>query len=208
MQFYQLRVEKTRGIMTFRFGDDGYKIINNVLLGNLDNVKLPVELYYEKGQKWEDVLNDCSISILIVSKKFIDLLIENGITGWKSYPVLLRGKKNIVYDEHQYYGLSITGRSGDTYVKKSTLFEKKDEEYKDKYGYFKGDFFDEETWDGSDIFIPENTSKLFISEKFYQLLKKQNYKVLELTPLEEVELSGSLYYAPSGKHNRHKVRDL
>jgi len=99
-----------------------WNISCKIVKGDLDRMKLPIEFKQSSGRKWTDVLNPSSVSLYLISKRFIDLLEQNYITGWKSYPVIIFDKTGRQNDE--YCGLSIIGRGGSIDYSKSEVYEK------------------------------------------------------------------------------------
>jgi len=86
-----------------------------------------------------------------VSKKVIDLLEENHFTGWSTYPVEVSDRKGNKLPE--YYGFAVTSYAGERDKSRSPIVEKDPiTESGKKYSVYKGFYFDEAKWDGSDIF--------------------------------------------------------
>lgn len=149
-------------------------IDNRLLYGKYDNIDFPIIFQQRKsdcGKKMTDFLNTgCGPLLTPISDKVLDILVQNNITGWKTYPVKIFNKHGI--EIFGYHGFSITGRCKD--VNLSLLQKKVDYQYiKDGpvYQYYKGFPIDLSTWDKSDIFLLSGTRYLFISEKVYKLFK-------------------------------------
>jgi len=157
-----------------------------IVKGDYTGVVLPVVLKQSSGKKWTDILRPNSVSMYIVSQRFLELLEKNNIIGWKTYPVtILDQENNMIYG---YAGLSVIGRSGPFDYSKSKIFEKQLVPNGTKTNYYKGLYFDLEKWDGSDFFIPEGTLNIIVSEKVMQLIKKFKITNADLQSTAEYEI--------------------
>jgi len=140
---------------------------------------------YDSGSKAYDILNT-GWTLLAISKRITDLLEENNFTGWKKYDADFFDKKNNLIEGYSLLG--IEGRAGKL---DRTLSEKifKEPEYpmiKGNY-YYKGLYFEEGTWDGSDFFILENYYGIFITKRVFETLKKAKLTNVKITPISKVE---------------------
>ena len=116
---------------------------------------------------------------LLISSKFKAILEDHQISGWKTFPAILKG-----YDGKEipnYHGFTITGRCGPRDRSRTKLID-------DKYY---GVFLKAEEWDGSDICLENEYWGLIISPKAAAVFKKQ--KALEAIPLAEVAVESWLY---------------
>lgn len=118
--------------------------------GDLSGYNLPIpHLSFPNGyytnKKFADFINaDCLDSEIICSDRVIDLLLDNNIKGWKTYPVEIYDmKENYVGG---YNGFSVIGRCGAIKPSLSEVFV----DYNEKA--LLGFPLDLDTWDGSDIF--------------------------------------------------------
>ena len=90
------------------------------------------------------MINPGFIHLLLISDRFKNLLEENGITGWQTYPIELYDRKGNLGEG--YNGFTIIGRAGDMLT-----FDSPPEEF----GYSpksEGYYFNVDLWDGTDIF--------------------------------------------------------
>ena len=129
--------------------------------GDYDNM-LPLIWKQDRnyGNKLRDVLY-CGQSLYLISDRFKSILNESGLTGWKTYPILLYDKKGSRIDG--YNGFSITGRGGNMHKFDSPPIELGYSPKSDGY-YLKF-----EAWDGSDIFrvFPHH---IIITKRFAEAL--------------------------------------
>lgn len=155
-----------------------------ILKGEL-SLKAKFIFKYDSGSKIYDMLNT-GWTLLAVSEKITDLLEENNFTGWKKYDADFYDKKNNLIEGYSLLG--VTGRAGKL---DRTLSEKifKEPEYpmvKGSY-YYKGLYFEEGTWDGSDFFILENYYGIFITKRVFEVLKKAKLTNVVIEPISEYE---------------------
>lgn len=117
------------------------------------------------GNKLRDVLH-CGQSLYLISDRLKNILEESGLTGWKSYPILLYDKKGRQIEG--YNGFSILGRAGNLCKFDIPPVELGYSPKSDGY------YFEFDAWDGSDIFriFPH---LVVITKRFAEVLL--NYKV-------------------------------
>ena len=146
-----------------------------LLYGRYDNFDMPV-IFQQKpsygGKKITDFLNTgFGTKLTPISDKVLDILVDNNITGWKTYPIQVFDKKG--NEVLGYHGFSITGRCKDLDI--SLLKERVDVQYYESgpvRKYYKGFPLDLSAWDGSDMFLLSGTGFNFINKKVYSLFKK------------------------------------
>ena len=173
----------------------GKNRIGELLYGKYENFDFPVIFQQEKaygGKKMTDFLNTgWGGKLAPISDKVLNLLIENNITGWKTYPIRVFDKKGV--EIHGYHGLSITGRCKDLDL--TLLKERVDYQYRESgpvYHYYKGYPLDLSTWDGSDMFLLSGTYWRFINKKVYSIFKKNKVSNIKFYNLADFILEESL----------------
>ncbi len=166
----------------------GKNRIGELLYGKYENFDFPVIFQQEKaygGKKMTDFLNTgWGGKLTPISDKVLNLLIENNITGWKTYPIRVFDKKGV--EIHGYHGLSITGRCKDLDL--TLLKERVDYQYRESgpvYHYYKGYPLDLSTWDGSDMFLLSGTYWRFINKKVYSIFKKNKVSNIKFDNLAD-----------------------
>jgi hypothetical protein len=122
-------------------------------------------------------------SPIILSRRLVDTLREHGFTGWRTYPVELFGKSGERITG--YEGLAVTGRCG-------PVDESKSEHFKKQYpgGLFtklRGYYFNPESWDGSDLFMPSGWGAKFVVQEVKDALTEAGIDNIEFTRLDQVE---------------------
>jgi hypothetical protein len=160
------------------------------------SVTEPVSVRWKMGRtKPLDVVWTTMRFPLIVNSRVVELLADRGITGWSDYKVTLVEKSGEVRTD--FVGLQIHGRCGPINLNDSTVVLK---EY--PVGWLpelQGHYFDEESWDGSDIFMhaPDQTGKevghILVSRKVKDLFEEANVENVVLTPVPDVTVSLSIY---------------
>ncbi len=146
----------------------GGRFYSKLILGDYTDIQFPVVYYESKGgssgKKMRDILDTRYPPLYLISDRFKNVLENSGITGWKSYPISLFGKKGNPIEG--YNGFSITGRAGEM---------QKFNQLPSEYGYSAdsaGYYFDIETWDGSDLFNTEGSWHIIASERFIKVLEE------------------------------------
>ena len=139
----------------------------------------PIPFRWAEGSRLYDVLLSTLPSELLSARCF-HVLETARATGWARYPIELRGKNDEPIDG--YSGLTVTGRCGPLRYDRSrveTRIGASGKPYKVKIGLY----FDEGTWDGSDVFTPEGTTFVFVTVKVKQALEEAKITGVDLTAL-------------------------
>ncbi|MGL1904403.1 MAG: hypothetical protein OCC49_19875 [Fibrobacterales bacterium] len=117
--------------------------------------------YENHIMRLQDVFN------FIISKSAYRKILENELTGWKSYPITVDSKTS------ELYGFSVTGRCGPMITRNS--------------GFVIGYEIDENTLDGSDFFIPQGTLSIVCTEKAKNVLESLSIKNIIVPHISETE---------------------
>lgn len=147
----------------------------------------PLKLRGYMGRQVVDVLWTGRALLFCVSSRVIELLSEHGITGWSTFPVE-------VYDRQGgplpgYHGFAITGPVCRRDKSRSQIVAKPppvpEGEGREVY---RGLYFDESQWDGSDFFWVDRSGGRVVTERVYRLFKRNKISNVRLVPLPEVEI--------------------
>ncbi len=173
--------EMAKGKLTFEFGA--------TLFSGEANTNTPLRVEWGGGRaKPADVEWEPGVLVLL-SGRVKDLLEEHGISGWKSYPVCLYDKFGKPVEG--YSALGVTGRCGPADPAKAL---KRLRVYPSGFiGYeYYGNYFDPESWDGSDIFVADGEGPgICVTERVKKLLKKKKIKHVAVdTSLEDTIWEG------------------
>lgn len=105
--------------------------------------------------------------VFLVSERVVTALESAGLSGWTAYPVDVSD-----IADARYFGLAIRGRCGAS-----------------QYSSGSGLRIDPETWDGSDVFMPDDESALiFLSEQGARVFREARVKNIMIVPFEEFDI--------------------
>ncbi len=115
----------------------------------------------------------------LVSARVIEAMVAAELTGWATYPVVLRGADG--QPQAHFRGLAVLGRC------RSIRFDRRRTVTVDNLDYWQGLRWDESTWDGSDFFMASDrkTRFILITAKARDLLHRHRFKWFEATPSTE-----------------------
>tara|TARA_B100000427_G_C15105151_1_gene418987 strand:- start:55 stop:558 length:504 start_codon:yes stop_codon:yes gene_type:complete len=119
-----------------------------------------------KGMKWNDVIKFESSSHFIISKKLKETLEQNQITGIEFFPVEIK-----LRPRKKYFGFYLTHIAGPILNSEDASFGIAPIE------------FDENKWNGSDIFTLEETLLTLISKKTKEVIEEGKFTNLEIRPI-------------------------
>ena len=160
----------------------------NLILGNYEGIKFPLIFKVFQGTRWNDVVNTGWPSLYLISERMKNLLEENNLTGWQTFPVKVLDKKD--NEITGYYGFSVTGRCNALLdYRQSPIIEKQYIANGPIVKFYKGVFFNIDSWDKSDFFFTENYYAIFITKKVSEILKKNKIIGLELENLADWEMN-------------------
>jgi hypothetical protein len=157
--------------------------------GDLQPPKPLVMKGYMGGQI-TDILWSGSI-LVCVSQKVIDILLDNRFSGWSTFPVEVYDRRNNYLPG--YYGFAIPSFVGDQELKRSEIITKPPNGVGgETYTVYKGVYFDESKWDGSDFFrITEGF--IAVTKRVKDAFTKDKIKNIEFTPLPDVEIMTAVF---------------
>jgi len=147
------------------------------------------------GESPSDIVWTTSAHPLIAHRRVLDLFCEKNLTGWRSYPVQVLDKLGTVHDD--YAGLQIVGRCGVVDLSRSTVALK---HYPG--GWFPqlvGYFFDENSWDGSALFmhVPDRNGRvsahILMTEPVREILSKAQIRNVGYQRLSDLSVVVSTY---------------
>jgi hypothetical protein len=147
------------------------------------------------GSTAYDLVGCTFVELMLVSQAFCDAMEERRVTGWQTYPVELTGRHGERLTGYQ--GLAVTGRSGAIERSKSQEIIKPPRNLAGKAKRWRrGLFFAPESWDGSDIFIPEGSAWVLVTDRVKDAITDAGLTNIEFQRVTEIELLAS------GKHWR------
>ena len=158
---------------------------DNLLRGEYEGINFPVVFKQERGKKLVDILGTGWPNLYLISDRMKDVLEENKLTGWKTFPITVYDKKK--NEILGYHGLSVTGRCGPIDGTKAKIIDKQLIVNGPILKAYKGLYVGLDKWDSSDFFIPEGSRCFVITEKTAKILKDKKIKNTQLDNLSEIE---------------------
>lgn len=146
----------------------------------------PVKFYQFMGSRTADFLWSGMIPLVCISEKVYDLLSSHKFVGWTTYPAIIYDKKGNQLPG--YSGLTIKSDAGIQDLTRSPVITKPPITPKGKaYQVYKGMYFDEGKWDGSDVFLIQN-GYIVITKAVRDVLVAEKVTNLRLVSLAEYEV--------------------
>jgi hypothetical protein len=140
-----------------------------------------------RGNKATDVLWSDSIDPFFFSVRLLTLLIDQGISGWNTYPVELYNRQRERLDS--YMGIAITGPECQRDRSRSEIVDKPPPVLGGQgYQVYRGLYFDESQWDGSDLFRVNEGGGIVVTDRVHRLFHMHKIRNAKFTPLPEVEI--------------------
>lgn len=135
------------------------------------------------GSKPQDVIWTTWALPVLMSERVVNVLREGHFSGWDVAPVELRGKAGELLPT--YYFLCIHGRCGPIDKSRSA---KLDKIYPGGvFPVLLGLYFDEASWDGSDVFLATGTGIKFVVEEVKRAFEKAKVKNVRFEPADQAE---------------------
>jgi hypothetical protein len=157
----------------------------NLTLGEYAGIDFPIIFMQSYGHKLTDILDTGYVSFYLISDRMKTILEENGLTGWKCFPVRIFDKKR--NEVLGYHGFSITGRCGPIDREMATIIEKQRAPGWPMSKFYKGLYVGLDNWDNTDFFIPEKSAWLIITKRAADALKKNKITNLRMENLADIE---------------------
>jgi hypothetical protein len=164
--------------------------VENLAWGRL-RLEQPLKMRGYMGGHVADVLWTGLLSLVCVSTKVVEFLTENEVTGWATYPVEAYDRRGDPLPG--YHGFAVTGPHCKRDRGRSEIVTRPHPANAERQvEHYRGLYFDESGWDGSDVFLIRYTAGIIISEKVYRLFRRHRIANVRFTPLTEVEIEVSL----------------
>jgi len=134
----------------------------------------------EPGNLFWNMVNDP----FCINQSVADAFSQDNIQGWTATPASVLTKSGDKSAEN-YFAVSVTGRSDAVdYLQTDIVFRQLPG---GNYPYFKGIYFDPESWDGSDIFMERpdqhghSNAFIYVTKKLVDICKKRKVKNIAFT---------------------------
>lgn len=157
----------------------------NALSRGESRTKRSIQFDAAQGSKATNILWTQLVTPVCVSGRVIRILSENEVSGWSTYPVEVFDPGGELLAD--YHGLVVTGGVCDADYSRSAVITKPPPAPRGKsYDVYKGLFFDEDQWDGSDMFWVGGVR--VVVEKVKTVFEKSGIENVAFTPLPEREI--------------------
>lgn len=136
-------------------------------------IQFPIVFQQIDGKRMRDVLDMRGIGAqILISDRLKHLLEDYQITGWKTYPILLKDRKGEVIPG--YSGFTVTGKGGELFLPGNKGWTSR---------YYEWYYWDSKTWDGSDFFCIGGW--VFVTNRVKTLLTQNRIDAIEFIPIED-----------------------
>jgi hypothetical protein len=137
------------------------------------------------GQTAFDIVCGDSLSLLC-SERAMRLARSNGITGLSSYRVEIRRDDGTILTN--YEGLGVTGKCGPIDDSRGAVEQRILVAGAPPYRYLVGLFVEQDSWDGSDLFMPPNMDFILCTRRLKSVFEEACITNVAFTPIERVEI--------------------
>lgn len=159
--------------------------LEKYLLNRIENTKC-FQFNYYSGKKVFDIVDISFAGIYLISKKVVESFKKNKLTGWKTYNAQFRNEDNEIFYSHKLIG--VTGKAGTIERNLSEIITYPPKGPGGKTSkYYKGTFFNLNTWDKTDFFRLEGTRGIIVSQNVKNVINEINATNFSLKPLSEIE---------------------
>jgi hypothetical protein len=147
--------------------------------------KEPVRFHHDEGSRIKDHIGTTWALLHLVSDGFISVL--DGFSGWRSYAIEVYDPRGELIPG--YHGLAVTGRCGRIDDELSPVMVlpppvPQGEAMPHRIGIR----FWPETWDGSDVFMPDGSGWVLMTQEVRDALTGAKITGIELDRITEIEL--------------------
>jgi hypothetical protein len=147
----------------------------------------PVRFVQYEGTKWLDLVGTQRAALQLVSTRLLEKLTAANVTGWRALPVELADDGGVLISDYKL--LVVVGRCGRIDNSRSVSVDRVVVGNPKGAKVWKGLYFDESTWDGSDLFSPDGTAFTFATENVKSVIEQEKATNIDIVPLVDVERS-------------------
>ena len=145
----------------------------------------PIQFDAAQGLEAADFLWTQLVTPVCVSQRVVQILNENQVTGWSTYPVEVFDQVGKLHAS--YHGLAVTGAVCEADYSRSVVVTKPPPAPRGRsYYVYKGLYFDEDQWDGSDMFWVGRVR--VVVEKVKKVFEQNEVDNVRFTSLSEREI--------------------
>ena len=148
-------------------------------------VQKPIQFDAAQGSDATDFLWTQLVTPVCVSERVIRILKENEVSGWSTYPVEIFDQEGNLCPF--YHGLAVNGAVCEADYSRSAVVTKPPPAPRGRsYDVYKGLYFDEDQWDGSDMFWVGGAR--VVVDRVKSLFEQHKVANVRFTPLTEREI--------------------
>lgn len=156
--------------------------LDNWVIGKCTNI---IALRQNTGRSFYDLLGTTHAGSYLLSQRIQDVLSMQAITGWRACPVELTTSKGEA--PPQYAAIGITGRCGPIQKGRSKKVTRLVPGTDLSTESWIGLYFDEDTWDGCDLFRPNGTMLTVVTSRAKEAIDSAAATNIRFRPLLEIE---------------------
>jgi hypothetical protein len=137
------------------------------------------------GSRLEDLLTTTWIVPLLLSPRFHQLLRDHDFTGWTAHPAEVELRRG---ERAEYGALAVSGRSGPIDDKRSErVVLPPAAPGGNEVPGLRGLLFDPRSWDGSDVFTPEGSTFVLVTDRVRDAIAAAGLTNVALERITEIE---------------------
>ncbi len=124
-------------------------------------------------------------TLRLISDRLQKALSDQGVTGWTTCPVELLDRRGGTVPG--YAALATSGRCGPLVNSRSPKVRRMNRAGNGMMDIWLGYYFDEESWDGSDMFRPDGTRMTLVTKRARKVIEAMGTSNITLEPILEIE---------------------
>lgn len=124
-------------------------------------------------------------TLRLISDRLQKALSDKGVTGWTTCVVELLDRRGSTVPG--YAALATTGRCGPLVNSRSPKVRRMNRVGNGMMDIWLGYYFDEESWDGSDMFRPDGTRMTLVTKRARKVIEAIGTSNITLEPILEIE---------------------
>lgn len=148
------------------------------------NCSCAIFLKQVEGTRLCDLMGT-TVTLNLISSRVADVLKLGGVTGLATCPAELRDRKGELIPGYEV--LATTGRCGPLVSSRSPKVTRTNYAGTGSMDVWLGYYFDEKTWDGSDMFRPEGTRMTIVTERVKELIETIHGTNVDFKAILDVE---------------------
>ena len=148
-------------------------------------IDAPLGFEISSGTSEVDLVASEDPPLCLFSSEMKLLLQRHDLTGWGTFPIKLVSR-TLNLTRH-YEGFTVSGRCGKVQNHRSTKVTCLPPPGGRSYQAYKGLFFEEMSWDGTDIFMPEDVSYIIVSARTQAIFVEKRLSNLDFIRLPDFE---------------------